>query len=82
MPQAEKRLREKFPFPTGDLLAIDVLKASGFKDHKGLIYIHRKPTRNEQDAIDYLVQEWDWQATESRGALPEGDDSVWDNLIE
>jgi len=81
VPQASERLRRKFPFPTGDLLAIEVLKASGFKDHKGTIFIHRKPTVNEQDAIDYLVQEWDWGATKTREDLPENE-LEWDRYIE
>ncbi len=60
MPQAPDSLRKKFP--GSDREALAVLKEN-FTETKGLIskkLATYKPTRREWDAVDYLIQEWDY----------------------
>lgn len=59
MPQAPDRLRTKF---ADDGTALRVI-AVNFVDKKGVISPKvkgYKPTKREQDAIDYLWLEWDY----------------------
>jgi len=60
MPQASDELREKFP--GYDAEALEVI-AANFTETRGLI--RRKsssylPNQREWDAVDYLIQEWDY----------------------
>lgn len=60
MPQATQQLRDKFP--GGDREALTVLEAN-FKHDAGVFtkkthgYV---PTEREWDALDYLLDEWDY----------------------
>lgn len=60
MPQATDELRRKFP--GYDSEALEVI-AKNFSEHKGLIKLldsNYQPTEREWDAVDYLIQEWDY----------------------
>lgn len=61
MPQASPRLRKLF---SDDSVAWKLLEDSqNFDEHRFLIFPvdpNYKPTKKESDAIDYLIQEWDW----------------------
>ena len=64
MPQASEELRSKFP--GGDGEALDVIDKN-FVVPKGFV-IHPKvkgykPTKREDDALDYLFHEWDYGYT-------------------
>lgn len=62
MPTAPKELRDKFPGM--DTEALQLLEAAGFTVSKDFIVRKPKPDYNpssrEFDAIDYLVEEWDY----------------------
>lgn len=60
MPQATDELRAKFP--DDDAEALEVIREN-FNDDKGWITLkdpNYKPTEREWDAVDYLIQEWDY----------------------
>lgn len=60
MPQATPELQAKFPGM--DVEAWEAL-TTNYDEHRFLIYpkvVGYKPTERESDAIDYLIQEWDW----------------------
>lgn len=60
MPQANERLRKKF---NDDQAAFRVLGTNYRADRGGVIHRvdkTRKPTRVEEDALDYLFYEWDY----------------------
>ena len=61
MPQATDELRAKFPGWDGE--ALDVIRENFTVNRGGLIYPKvkgYKPTQREDEAIDYLFQEWDY----------------------
>lgn len=62
MPQAPKYLTDKFE---DDCAAWDILDKGGFKERSFIIYHPeaRKPNKEENEAIDYLIMEWDWDYT-------------------
>jgi len=61
MPQAGSELTDQFE---DDNEAWTFLKKQGFTNEKFLIRIpsKRKLTKKEGDAIQYLIEEWDWDA--------------------
>jgi hypothetical protein len=63
MPQATKEQRDRWP--GGDTQAMKVLADNGYKltDDGSFRWIrpkNHKPTEIELDAVDYLVNEWDY----------------------
>lgn len=61
MPQATDELRSKFP--GWDSEALDVLRPNFTVARNGVIRpktSNYEPTERESDAIDYLIQEWDY----------------------
>jgi len=66
MPQAPQYLRAMFE---SDKEAWDVIKPD-FRDLNGVIYPvtnSRRPSQDEQWAIDYLVLEWDYDYDQNLG---------------
>jgi hypothetical protein len=66
MPQATDEQRDRWP--GGDAEAITYLEAAGFKLTKIWTWIKpdgHDPTPKEWDAVDYLVNEWDFGGIEN-----------------
>ncbi len=60
MPKATPELAAKFK---DDDEAWQVLKLAGWKENNGMLEApadNYRPTGREADAVDYLVDEWDW----------------------
>jgi hypothetical protein len=64
MPQGPAHLHEKFG---DDSTAWQVLEKN-FRQRSGIIYpkssLYEEFTQDENDAIDYLILEWDWDFTQ------------------
>lgn len=62
MPSAPAELQDKFPGMDSE--AIEVLEKHGWSMSPGFIWSPPaptyKPSQREWDAIDYLIQEWDY----------------------
>ena len=64
MPQASPELKAAYD---GDNEAWNFLKDRGFTEERFLIHIptEKKLTKEEYDAIEYLITEWDWDAEQN-----------------
>jgi hypothetical protein len=69
MPQGRPELHERFG---DDSVAWELLKARGWSQDKGWMRLPegklwKHLSRDEEDAAEYLVTEWDWAFAEGTG---------------
>ena len=74
MPQGRPELHEQFKT---DGNAWDFLTKQGFTQDRCLIHIpsKRELTKEEGEAIEYLITEWDWDAERNRRSI------YWGNIV-
>lgn len=71
MPQASDELRREFGIT--EARAFEVVKAGRFRNHRGMVYLHRMPKPKERRALDFLCDEWDWSYSDDRADFPLND---------